>query len=323
MAKSKINLEYWMTNLPAQLRTWPLIRLAIPGSHDSMTSSITKSSKIAPDAECLLQKLRFLGPLLRLIMSRWSKTQDLTIGDQLRCGIRYYDLRVATRQRKNYPYFVHGLYADEITTMLTNVREFIDSHPHEVVILDFQHFYAFSEGDHHNLITLLLTVFKSKLLPYTNDMNHITLEFMTESNKYQIILIYRAHYSRSNQQYLWPSFTFPTPWPQTISQTDLFDKLNRGIATRLQSFAYVSQCVLTPTNGFVAKKLLSTLKKTCVVPMHGARIEWIQRQTIGKGVNIVIGDFVNLNDFEFPAEVVKLNLQALPTNASILTPVDN
>lgn len=324
MDNSQINLEYWMTNLPPQLKTWPLIRLAIPGSHDSMTASITKSSKLAPDAECLLQNLRFLGPLLRCVMSRWSRTQNLDVNAQLLHGIRYYDLRVATKKNKTYPYFVHGLYADDVVATLGNVREFVDSHPQEVIVLDFQHFYAFTDDDHRNLIDLLNTVFKYKLLPYTHDMNHVTLDFMTQSNKYQVIVVYRARYSRCDEPYLWPSLCFPTPWPQTISQADLFHKLNKGISTRVMSFAYVSQCVLTPTNGFVLKHLFSTLEKKCALPIHNARIKWIQEQTIGiGGVNIIIGDFINLQDFQFPLEIVKLNLKSLPTNTSILTPVDN
>lgn len=68
-------------------------------------------------------------------MSRWAKTQDYDITDQLKSGIRYIDLRVATKEGTNELYFVHALYACEISNELQKIRIFIDSHPKEVSLL--------------------------------------------------------------------------------------------------------------------------------------------------------------------------------------------
>ena len=171
---------------------------------------------------------------------------------------------------------------------------------------------------------LLNNTFKLKLLPYTHDMSHITLEFMTQSNKYQIIVVYRTHFQQRDQPFLWPSFSFPTPWPQTVSKTHLFEKLNHGLAHRSLTIGYVSQCVLTPTNTFVLKRLFSTLKKSCVLPLHDMKIDWVRQQTIGnRGVNVIIGDFIDLNNGQFPLEIIQLNFKMFPNNASSnLTPVE-
>ncbi|XP_060522265.1 PI-PLC X domain-containing protein 2 isoform X3 [Cylas formicarius] len=126
------NLEHWMTELPQQLRRVPIIYLAIPGSHDSFTVDITMNSKVAPDAEKILQKLQCLL-CLRYIMARWSKTQSYSASEQLRSGIRFFDLRIATKEREDNLYFVHGLYSDEVQTVLDDIVSFLETHPQEVI----------------------------------------------------------------------------------------------------------------------------------------------------------------------------------------------
>ena len=42
MAHSDPDHSLWMTRLPAEVRNLPLSRLAIPGSHDSLTYNLTK-----------------------------------------------------------------------------------------------------------------------------------------------------------------------------------------------------------------------------------------------------------------------------------------
>ncbi|KAF2883348.1 hypothetical protein ILUMI_22850 [Ignelater luminosus] len=320
------DLENWMTNLPPKLRTIPLIYLAIPGSHDSMTSSITTSSKLAPDAENFLQQMKFLGPLLRFIMARWSKTQDYDMLEQLKAGIRYFDLRVATKKGSVYPYFVHGLYATEVVSVLNDLKKFLDSHPGEVVILDFNHFYALEKIDHNNFLRLLNATFNQKLTPYSHNMQHLTLEYFSKF-RYQVIIVYRSDMARFQQPNLWPSASFPSPWPQTVSKRELITKLDEGIAGRPNNTSFISQFVLTPTNWFVTKHLFSTLRKQCAKPLTKVIQNWIQKQKVGVGgVNIIICDFIDINDYEFTKEIVSLNAKALFNefmyNAPSLTPVD-
>lgn len=100
-----------------------------------MTSSITPKSQIAPDAESLIKKLKWLGLIATTIISKWAKTQDFNAKEQLNSGIRYFDLRVATKDGTNKMYFVHSLYADEVFKTLKDIKGFIDSHPKEVNFL--------------------------------------------------------------------------------------------------------------------------------------------------------------------------------------------
>lgn len=103
-----------------------------------MTFAITHDSKIAPDAEPLLQRLSFLGPIPRYIMSKWSKTQGFNVVAQLKTGVRYFDLRLATRKGTDKIYFVHGLYSCEVDQVLHELKDFLVTHPLEVSNLYFR-----------------------------------------------------------------------------------------------------------------------------------------------------------------------------------------
>lgn len=108
------DLENWMKNLPDEIRSMPIINLAIPGilalmltygkmlfysskknsviklfsgSHDSMSYGISKSrSSVAPDALPVVDGLYKVMPC---VIRRWAITQKLTTAQQLNSGIRY------------------------------------------------------------------------------------------------------------------------------------------------------------------------------------------------------------------------------------------
>lgn len=85
--ESDIDLQNWMGRLPMKVRQRvPIIYLAIPGTHNSMTYGITRSSKIAPDAD---ESVRRLNRVFPVIVRRWSKNQKIDVNQQLTIGIRY------------------------------------------------------------------------------------------------------------------------------------------------------------------------------------------------------------------------------------------
>ncbi|KAJ3615799.1 hypothetical protein Zmor_008627 [Zophobas morio] len=317
------DLELWMTNLPQKLRTTPIIHLAIPGSHDSTTYGITSKSKIAPDAEPIYKWLRFLGPIFKKVMVNWSKTQTVTVTLQLQSGIRYFDLRISTKEKDDHFYFVHGLYGDEVAKILDEIKEFLETHPKEVVILDCQHFYAFQQSDHERLMYLLTSTFGHKLLPYMSHMEHISLQYMTEC-RYQVIVVYRSDAARFGQPLLWPAVCFRNPWAETVSIPKLITFLTDTLKSRNPSMGFVSQCVLTPTTWFVVKHLFSCLKKQCLLPLQRDKYKWLRMQRPGRGgLNIVISDFAEFEDGRFARAVVGLNRKLLREGErDELTPID-
>lgn len=79
------HLKSWMSQMPIPLKDIPIINLAIPGSHDSMSYGIRPKAKVAPDAVPVVNKLYKVMPC---VVRRWAVTQRLNAVQQLIHGIR-------------------------------------------------------------------------------------------------------------------------------------------------------------------------------------------------------------------------------------------
>ncbi|XP_057664806.1 PI-PLC X domain-containing protein 3-like [Diorhabda carinulata] len=300
------DLENWMSLIPQELRRMPIINIAIPGSHDSFTANITSNSDISPDAEEIVKELSVLGPIFKEVIARWSKTQCYLANDQLIRGIRYFDLRTSTKEGTDDLYIVHTLYSVPIQTCLDEINSFLDLHPKEVVIMDFQHFFGFDETLHKKFMQDISTTFGSKILPYDGKMNNITLDSMAQ-NKYQVIIIYRIDGTT-----FWPSACFPNPWPNTVSIPTLIQSLNDNLKKRQKDIAFISQCVLTPDAKFILEHVLSSLEEECAKKLENYRSKWIEAQVAGEcGLNIIIADFIDLSDCKYVRDVINVNQSLL------------
>ncbi|KAG6455101.1 PI-PLC X domain-containing protein 3 isoform X2 [Manduca sexta] len=310
-----LRLETWMSDLPPQLKDVPLIYLAIPGSHDSMTYGITRSSGLAPDAEPILHRLY---PLFRGTILRWTITQAIDTWQQLLIGIRYLDLRLATKEGEENFYFTHGVYADEITKALKQVKDFVDTHPGEVVILDCQHFYGFKAEDHRRLMQMLLNMYGPQLVPRQLDLRTITLNSLSRL-KQQIVIVYR-HQSVYATSEFWQPQMLPSPWPRQDKISGLIRFLEN--VCRHPSMGFVHQAVLTPTPAFIILRWTSNLRDKCAAPVIKDVLPKLTEFSPGPPapdngagarapVNVVIADFVDLNDALFSKTIIQLNMKLL------------
>ncbi|KAK9506243.1 hypothetical protein O3M35_008213 [Rhynocoris fuscipes] len=302
--KELIDLANWMKNLNDEKRNSSITSLAIPGSHDSMTYGISRTSKIAPDAEPVVKELaKYLKPFVNLVMYSWSVTQNTNVKEQLNLGIRYLDLRIATKDNDSQFYFVHGMYGHNVTSGLSDIKDYLNQHLKETVILDFQHFYDFNNLDHERLINLVISIFGEKLCPRPIDLSFVTLETMFE-NGYQVIVIYRNSNAR-HKTFLWTSNMWPNPWPNTMNVTDLQKYLDDHLAKRPNNAGFVSQCVLTPQTSTVVFHPFSGVMSKCAVPVSKTIIPWIKKQS--PPLNVAIADFIDMNNANFPLSVISLN----------------
>lgn len=193
----------WMSNLPLHLHDVPLFKLAIPGSHDSMSYDLdVNSSIIEPD------KLKKFSKIccVRKIMRRWAVTQDKTITEQLDAGVRYFDLRVARKPKDTNPtrlFFYHGLYTKtDVETVLRVINDWATSHPKEILILELSNFKEMTETLHQHLINFIKTLFGGKLFP----KNEIpTLNRCWNKGK-NVIIAY--DYPKASQSGLWKKITY-------------------------------------------------------------------------------------------------------------------
>lgn len=322
-----IDLENWMRDLPGNIRDVPVIYLAIPGSHDSMSYGITRASGLAPDAEPVLDRLY---PLFRGTILRWTITQSANTIQQLQMGIRYFDLRLATKTGTQDLYFTHGLYADEITLPLRDILEFVTTHPKEIVMLDFQHFYNFATEDHKRLMSMLLNMFGAKLCPRRVNLLPVTLNAMERLGQ-QVIVIYRHQAVYSTSEF-WQPQAMPSPWPRREKPNDLlyfFENLRRPTG-----MGFVHQAVLTPTPAFILLRWLSSLRSKCAIPVQKVvlpkLVDYSPGPPSGTGfdaskatINVIIADFVDLDDAIFSRTIISLNLKLLKNTDIVYHNVHN
>lgn len=163
----------------------------------------------------------------------------------------YLDLRICMQPKSFDFYFVHGLYCEEITEPLKEIRKFLDEHPNEFIIFDCQHFYNFSRDDYERLNKIFFKIFQDKF--YTQTTGPLTTLTLDSANtlKKQILCVYRNSHV---PQDFWPGECWPTPWPNQINVKKLEASLDAHIKHRSSNTGYVTQCVLTPPIKYIVPR---------------------------------------------------------------------
>lgn len=131
--------ENWMEQLAGWIEHLPLNRIAIPGTHDSGTYGLDTSSEYAPDDPGIRTWLGD-GSGTKSLYVRWSRTQSLTVAEQLACGIRSLDLRIATYGGDDDDIRItHGLWGPSLDDVLAQIKAFVRRYPKEIVLLHFKY----------------------------------------------------------------------------------------------------------------------------------------------------------------------------------------
>lgn len=140
------------------------------------------------------------------VAAKWSRTQTRTIAEQLRDGIRYFDLRVAPYRISvvfiYYIFFirsgskmvdvlycaVHGVYAVAVKNVLDEIAHFALRHPREIIFIHFYNFFEFDRGHHDALADLISTALPvGSLVPAQRSASAKLSDL--RKNNVQIILI--------------------------------------------------------------------------------------------------------------------------------------
>lgn len=85
-----------------------------------------------------MKALSHLGPIINFILASWSITQALSATDQLKSGIRYFDIRIATKDKSEDLFIVHTLYSDKALPIYDEINQFLNKHPQEVSKIYFK-----------------------------------------------------------------------------------------------------------------------------------------------------------------------------------------
>lgn len=238
--------------------------------------------------------------------------------EQLESGIRYFDLRTAYNKHDNQLFFVHGVYCIDITQPLEELVKFLATHPKELVILDFQHFYDFSREQHRELCKYLNVLFGSKIYErFAADEKFSTFTLAEAfATAKQLIIIYRE--TRFIDIKFFYSYQWPNPWPQKTKTSDLLRALDEKLQQRRPDQGYCTQVLLTPTVEFILPRFYSTLRKKCAKKVDKKCRAWVEQQEPGifkdsekRRSNVFLIDFVDLEDSSFPKIIIDLNMKLM------------
>ncbi len=117
---SEDDYSRWMAELPDDMLLTDII---MPGSHDAGTAEMV-----------------WLGA-----------TQNVSVGMQLRYGARYFDIRV-NKTEDGYRIYHSVLNGIDFCEVLTDICDFMVTHPTETLLLDFQHFSGDSGDDVYEMV---------------------------------------------------------------------------------------------------------------------------------------------------------------------------
>lgn len=137
----------WMEDLAAHIKDRPLNRIALPGTHDSGTYSLSPTSPISRDASTAVYDARAVSGMSSRVYD-WALTQNLSISQQLEAGIRYLDVRVLDRRAADLSgnavdygdadkalFVAHSMYGCRVEEIFDQVEGFLRKNTREIVIL--------------------------------------------------------------------------------------------------------------------------------------------------------------------------------------------
>ncbi|XP_038199051.1 PI-PLC X domain-containing protein 1 isoform X4 [Arvicola amphibius] len=303
----------WMSQLCPRLWDVPLHHLSIPGSHDTMTYCLSRKSPISGSESRLLHLLGQVAPcIMGPMVLRWSVTQTLDVKQQLDAGVRYLDLRIAHMQggsEKNL-HFEHMIYTTALVEdTLTEISEWLESHPHEVIILACRNFEGMTGDLHEYLIDCIKNIFGDSLCP--RGVRRIDIPTLRQlwAHDQQVIVSYEDETCVGHHAELWPGI--PYWWGNQVKSQALLQYLETMRSCGRPGGLFVAGINLTENLPYVLSHPSGSLEML-TRPNLRLLMAWVRAQQPGPGsgcTNIIAGDFVGSNSFV--GEVIGLNQKLL------------
>lgn len=298
-------LSDWMSALSPRLWDVPLDHLSIPGSHDTMTYGLNKRSPVSRSASPLLQALAKMLPcLLQPVVLRWSVTQDLDVTEQLDAGVRYLDLRIAhiPEGSPQNLHFVHMLYTTVLVEdALTEVSEWLERHPREVVVLACRRFEGLDAALHEHLVSCARTVFGALLCP----RGEVPTLRQLWARGQQVLLSYEESGVVARHPELWPAI--PYWWGNQVKAKKLIRYLEGRKRGGRPDGLFVAGINLTENLQYILAHPAASLRSV-TLGGRAALGAWVREQRPGPGrrcTNVIAGDFVGAGSFV--GDVIALN----------------
>lgn len=222
------NTATWMSDMSDILRNHKLREIVIPGTHNSGAYNLRNSVSIT-------------------VGSCYANCQSKTIEQQLNEGIRYLDLRVmlwhVLASFWDDLFLVHTpngsllltFWGKKVGAVLQTINTFLTTHPGEIVVLSFNHFYNMTPDYHRAFAQHLQNVLESIAVRPT--MKDQTIGQWLDASKQVVILYGGDQFSSSGCNddlyaqfpFLWRLSELEETWANTTKFKKLYDDSLSGI----------------------------------------------------------------------------------------------
>lgn len=205
-----------------------LKQITLPGTHDSGTYYLT-DVPMPGDQSNFWEEVYKLADAtdsdVGKIVEAWAKSQDQNFFQQMAGGIRYFDLRSGWNKTHNTWVTFHFVEGSPVQYLLSNISEFIQSHPQEIVIVEMSHFEGYPTSAD---ITMLRNMVLNTLGPYLYPVDlsfAFTINNMVNSNKRVLVTMDQGY----DNQVIWPPSTIYNTYADTSDLNKMIEYNNKTV----------------------------------------------------------------------------------------------
>ncbi|XP_040319007.1 PI-PLC X domain-containing protein 1 [Herpailurus yagouaroundi] len=184
---------------------------------------------------------------------------------------------------------------------LTEISEWLESHPQEVVILACRDFDGLTDNLHEYLVACINNIFGDMLCP----RGEVPTLNQLWTRGQQVILSYEEASVVSRHRELWPGI--PYWWGDQVKPQELIHYLEHMKRCGRPGGLFVAGINLTENLTYILAHLSESLEKMTLPNLPYLRA-WVREQCPGPGMrctNIIAGDFIGVDTFV--SDVIRLN----------------
>ena len=247
-ARADINATAWMRD--DAIRDKPIASLVLPGTHDSGTAWLSRELLPGSDSQLPKWATEAVNAAERFglpaddVVRRWAKAQTLTIGEQLRRGARYVDLRCGWTPDGEWRTH-HALIGRMVDELLEEVKVFLVENPSEVVIVEMTHFFGGPRAeDVERLATVVEEIFGELLAPYpgsTKAMYDIKVKDFVDAN-HRAIVVFEDDRTAAEWKF-WPARTITNTYADTDDENGM-ENFNREVVRDFNKPSFAADAIL-------------------------------------------------------------------------------
>jgi hypothetical protein len=313
---TKRSLANWMGQISEEIQELPLNRLAIPGTHDSGTYSLTPTSELSPDldiADWIRTALNWMASdretSIKQLTYNWAWAQNRTIRQQLDSGIRYLDIRLATHGPDEDVRIVHSMWGASLEDVVQQVADFLRVCPKEIVFLRLgtNKSGTLTTPSKHHIVKVLREKLGGLLAPRTHGARQSLRNLWATGQRVIVFLNYGiwADLEGADHDTFWEedaSFvTSSDDRGETTSLSTLRGNMQALIsasAAQDSSFQRLGGC-LTPDKDYISTRVVKSLGdcslwQDCAKDATPAVVRWLREDFAEQSINVFMTDFYQL-----------------------------